>query len=178
MSDSNTSSNSREAAQVMATILDYLEDTERVSHLQAELEKTRTELEASRASTHSLEEKYNSLDGKYKKAVANMGAFHAQRNKFVLRMEAMKKDHREAEIAAAQKLQFNVEVARTAAREETKKEMMDEKLYLNLDISRVDDIEVEASEPPSLEPTPVQSAEGAVVEDAVPILAVPHVTLE
>ncbi|KAA8514801.1 hypothetical protein F0562_017980 [Nyssa sinensis] len=115
------------AAQVMATILDHLEDTGR-------------------------------------------------RNKFVLRMEAIKKEHREAEIAAAQKLQFSVEAARTAAREETEKEMMDlvnimgcefvdngyllfkkriQKLYLNLDISRVDDIEVEASEPPSLKPTPV-----------------------
>ncbi|KAA8528813.1 hypothetical protein F0562_036168 [Nyssa sinensis] len=109
----------------------------------------------------------------------------------------MKKEHREAEIAAAQKLQFSVEAARTAGREATEKEMMEEvnkmghefvdtgyllfrkriqKLYPDLDISGVDDVEMEASEPPS--PKPALPAKGAVVEDAVPISVVPSITLE
>ncbi|KAA8521546.1 hypothetical protein F0562_012219 [Nyssa sinensis] len=86
-----------QATQAMAAILDRSENTKKVNKLQVDLD-------ASRSSLRTLEEKYKSLKGKCKEAMEKVSILQAQRNKLVLRVEAMKKEYREAEIAAAQKL--------------------------------------------------------------------------
>ncbi|KAA8550145.1 hypothetical protein F0562_001839 [Nyssa sinensis] len=143
-----------------------------VGHARGELEAARAELEASRAAVQEQE---------------------------CPTPKALKQELKEAEVAAAQRLESCVAEAHAAAKAKAEKELLDEvnqmghefvdtryllfrkriqKLYPDLGILGVEDVEVEDSNSTSPEPAPVQPAEGTVVEDAVPISAIPSVTLD
>ncbi|KAA8535570.1 hypothetical protein F0562_030573 [Nyssa sinensis] len=129
--------------------------------------------------------------GKYKKTMTGLGILQSQKNKLALLIETMKM---EEEAATALKLTSTVEAVRAVAKEEIEREIMDEvnklggefmdhgyhlfrrkiqKLYPDLDISRVNDVELEDSEPTSLEPTLILLA-----VDAEPIFVTPPVTIK
>ncbi|KAA8546756.1 hypothetical protein F0562_003185 [Nyssa sinensis] len=122
-----------------------------------------------------------------------------EKNKNAQHLEALKQEFKEVEAAAAPRLESCLAEARASTKAEVENELVDEvnqmgcefmdtsyllfrkrihKLYPNLDISGVDDVEVEDSNPTSPKPTPAQPAEGTVIGDAVPISAMPPVTID
>ncbi|KAA8514954.1 hypothetical protein F0562_018259 [Nyssa sinensis] len=132
---------------------------------------------------------YSSFRGLNQRQIAiDLMVGHA-RNKYALRLDTLRNEFKEAEVAAALKLSSNVEAARAATWKETEKELIKkvnrlgrefvdtgyllfrkriQKLYPDLDISGVDDVEVEDSAPTSPEPASVQPAKDASVEDIAP----------
>ncbi|KAA8544833.1 hypothetical protein F0562_019617 [Nyssa sinensis] len=156
-----------------------------LKHAQAKLKISEAELGVAQASVSSLEAKCEAFQTENVSLGQKLGTMIDQRDLFCRRADEQKKKLRDAEAAMAKKLEEIKEVTK----EETKKGMMDlvnsmgrelvdsgymlcrrriQKLYPNLDISRLDDVEVE-SLPSSPNPPDVEG----FVETVPPISSIP-----
>ncbi|KAA8517277.1 hypothetical protein F0562_017570 [Nyssa sinensis] len=145
--------------------------------------------------TSVVEALKHTFEASWSASFHGMESMLIQRDKYAERLEVLKSNLEEAEAVATRKLEVEVE----AAKVETGRGLMDmvnrmgrefvdsgyhlfrkriQKLHLSLDISGVDDVEVEDSNPYFPEPIPVQPIEGTVIEDAVPITIVPPLAVD
>ncbi|KAA8517786.1 hypothetical protein F0562_015253 [Nyssa sinensis] len=156
-----------------------------LTHAETKLMVSDAELGAAQARVKSLETKCKAIESENIVLTQKLGAMLDQRDAFRQKMEEQKKKVKDTEMAAATKL----EEVKVATQEATKTGMMDlvnsmgrelvdsgyllcrkkiQKLYPNLDISRLDDVEVE-SLPSSPNPPDVEG----FVETVPPISAIP-----
>ncbi|KAA8544280.1 hypothetical protein F0562_022292 [Nyssa sinensis] len=156
-----------------------------LKHAQAKLKVADAELGVAQASVSSLETKCEAFQAKNISLGQKLGVMIDQRDLFRRRMDEQKKKFQDTEVVMAKKL----EEVKEATKEATKTGMMDllnsmgrelvdsgymlcsrriQKLYPNLDISHLDDVEVE-SLPSSPNPPDVKG----FVEVVPPISSIP-----